>query len=146
MRSILLIEYEYARIYLHSFPLQAFVERAVANTPSKQHFGVSPHGVHHKASPYRAGPGVVNPEVVRDWMQQDYPFIKQLVHGCQSVLSLVGEGRISPNHLRHLPVRTYFRVMIAAVFLLKVRICGFVSSPCPVSHIVSFLAVRLHLR
>ena len=34
MRTILLIEYEYVRMYIHSLPLQAFVERAVATWPA----------------------------------------------------------------------------------------------------------------
>jgi len=120
MRSVLRIEYEYVRIYMNSFTLGAFVERAVASTPSKQNAEVSTHPNSRNDSVASNGPTVVPPEVVRNWMQDDYPHVQDLVNACQNVLQIVGEGIISPNRLRHLPIRTYFRVMIASVFLLKV--------------------------
>ena len=125
MRSVLQIEYEYVRIYMHSLPLQAFVNRCVANTPSKHNVelnGASSRDSsrNDSVSSNSAGGGV-SPEIVRKWMEEDAPYVRQLVDACQSVLTIIAQGVLSGERLKHLPVRTYFRIMTAAVFLLKVR-------------------------
>jgi hypothetical protein len=122
MRTILLIEYEYVRIYIHSLPLQAFVERVVAFTPSKQHldtFGAQASARNDSVA-NEAGQAIP-PAEVRRWMQTDGPYIETLVSACQHVLELVAESKIPKHKLKHFTVRVYFRIMAAAVHLLKVR-------------------------
>jgi hypothetical protein len=121
MKTILLIEYEYVRIYIHSLSLQAFVERAVASTPSKQNIDTfAPHGAARNDSVTNDNQGIA-PDDVRKWMQKDGPYIQTLVESCQHVLALVGESNIPPDKLKHFTVRVYFRIMASAVHLLKVR-------------------------
>lgn len=121
MRTILLIEYEYVRMYIHSLPLQAFVERAVASTPSKHNLDAFvPNGNGRNDSVANGNEGI-KPEDVRKWMQEDGPYISTLVESCQNVLALIGESKIPQEKLKHFTVRVYFRVMASAVHLLKVR-------------------------
>lgn len=127
MRSILLIEYEYIRIYIHSLTLQAFVNRAVASTPSKQNLDIPNESTLRNDSVTSNGNNAVPLEDVRKWMEDDAPYVHELVAACQKVLSIIGEDGIPANQLKHLTVRTYFRVMTAAIFLLKVCIIFHVS-------------------
>jgi hypothetical protein len=122
MRTILLIEYEYVRIYIHSLPLQAFVERAIASTPSKQNVdvSVSNSNLRNDSAASNGAHGVAL-EDVRKWMQEDAPYIQTLVESCQHVLSLIGESTIAVEQIKHFTVRVYFRIMGSAVHLLKVR-------------------------
>ena len=133
MRTILLIEYEYVAMYIHSLPLQAFVERAIAATPSKQNLDAFvPGGVARNDSLTNLNHGGILPEDVRKWMQDDYPYVQKLVASCQHVLALIGESKIPQDQLKHFSVRVYFRIMASAVHLLKVRIVfgfSFVSTP-----------------
>ncbi|KIV99445.1 uncharacterized protein PV09_08874 [Verruconis gallopava] len=111
MRTILLIEYDYIRIYIHSLPLQAFVERAIASTPSKQNIDAFTSN------------GIAL-EDVRKWMQEDSPYIQTLVESCQHVLSLIGESTMPVEKIKHFTVRVYFRIMASAVHLLKSFVVG----------------------
>jgi len=121
MRTILLIEYEYVRIYIHSLPLQAFVERAIASTPSKQNLDTyAPNGGRNDSLAMNQG---ISPDDVRKWMQDDGPYVQTLVESCQHVLALIGESKIPAEKLKHFSVRVYFRIMASAVHLLKVRAC-----------------------
>ena len=124
MKTILLIEYEYVRIYIHSLPLQAFVERAIASTPSKDAFTTQP--ARNDSLPN--DPQGIPLEDVRKWMQDDGPYIATLVEACQHVLALVGESNIPLNMLKHFTVRVYFRIMASAVHLLKVCISFYLFS------------------
>jgi hypothetical protein len=131
MRTILLIEYEYVRIYIHSLPLQAFVERAVASTPSKQNLDVpGSNDINRNDSVTSNGGHGVPLENVRKWMQEDAPYIGTLVEACQHVLSLIGESNIPAEKIKHFTVRVYFRIMGSAVHLLKVRLIIFLNFLC----------------
>lgn len=123
MRTILLIEYEYVRIYIHTLALHAFVERAVASTPSKQNLDVpSAYDNTRTDSVTSNGGHAVALEDVRKWMQEDAPYLHTLVDACQHVLALIGESPIPDEKIKHFTVRVYFRIMGSAVHLLKVRI------------------------
>lgn len=122
MKTILLIEYEYVRIYIHSLSLQAFVERAIASTPSKQNLDTSnPYGAARNDSITNEIQGIPLGDV-RKWMQEDAPYVQTLVESCQHVLALIGESDIPPEKIKHFTVRVYFRIMASAVHLLKVCI------------------------
>ena len=50
----------------------------------------------------------------------DQGYIKELVDASRSLLHTVVEGLLPGGYLQHAPVRTYFRIVSGAMFLLKV--------------------------
>ena len=48
------------------------------------------------------------------------PYIKEVIESSRIVLREVVEGLLPNDQLKHAPVRTYFRIVSAAMFLLKV--------------------------
>jgi hypothetical protein len=125
MRLVLLIEYEYSRIYLHSLALHAIIQRCVSNTPVNRNVQpVAPDGngrATSEASSNKSNGGAIAPGIVRKWMGIDGPFIAEVIDGCRNVLEIV-KLLAAEGHLKHCPVRTYFRIIAGACFLLKVRI------------------------
>lgn len=119
IRQILTIEYEYVRIYINSLSLQAVVERCTNNasnasgegtdqlSPQTQnYFGKLPLG-------QLGGFGV-----------QDQDYVKEVVDGSRNLLRAVVDGLLPNNYLKHAPVRTYFRIISGAMFLLKTFALG----------------------
>lgn len=49
-------------------------------------------------------------------------YIKEVIDSSRIVLRHVVEGLLPDDRLKHAPVRTYFRIISAAMFLLKVRL------------------------
>jgi len=49
-------------------------------------------------------------------------YIKEVIGSSRIVLRHVVEGLLPDDQLKHAPVRTYFRIISAAMFLLKVYI------------------------
>lgn len=98
---ILSIELEYVKLYIYSLALQAVLGYWTSN----------------------AGPG-----------NEEYPsnitfstiyrrngiYIKELVGAARSLLRLVVDGLLPGDYLKHAPVRTHFRILSGAMFLLKV--------------------------
>jgi hypothetical protein len=127
MRLILTIEFEYSRIYLHSLALHAIIQRCVSNTPVNRNVQpVLPDGTGRAASEAssKSNGGAIPLGIVRKWMGTDGPFISEVIDGCRNVLEVV-KILAAKQHLKHCPVRTYFRIISCACFLLKVR--GFFS-------------------
>lgn len=124
MRLVLLIEYEYTRIYLHSLALHAIIQRCVSNTPVNRNVQpVASDGngrAASEASSSKSNGGAIAPGIVRKWMGADGPFIAEVIDGCRNVLEIV-KTLAAKGHLKHCPVRTYFRIIAGACFLLKVR-------------------------
>ena len=56
-----------------------------------------------------------------DVYKQNAPYIAEVVDAARSLLRLATEGLQQNGHLRHAPVRTHFRILSGAMFLLKVR-------------------------
>lgn len=48
------------------------------------------------------------------------PYIREVINSSRIVLRHVVEGLLPNDQLKHAPVRTYFRIVSAAMFLLKV--------------------------
>ena len=67
-------------------------------------------------------PALVSSKTV-DVKKQNEPYIKEVVDASRSILDLALKGLRSDGGLRHAPVRTHFRILSGAMFLLKV---GFV--------------------
>ena len=48
------------------------------------------------------------------------PYIREVIESARRVLRHVLDDLLPGDHLKHAPVRTYFRIISAAMFLLKV--------------------------
>ena len=99
MKHILLMEYEYARLYINSVGLQAMVSEW-----AKIH---SDHGV-------------VAPDVLRSTLKPNKKYIDEVCDAARHILESTLEGLVPKNHLRQATVRTYSRVLSGLLFLLKV--------------------------
>lgn len=123
MRHILLIEYEYARVYLFGLALQALTWRCLHNSPAQRNAQAQSMATGKQAnngtSP-RSNGGAIPPKVIRQWMQGDEIYLKEVIEGCRNVLRTVVDGLLPGRDLQHCPVRTYFRIMAVSVILLKV--------------------------
>ena len=49
------------------------------------------------------------------------PYIREVIESSRTVLRHVLDVLLPDDHLKHAPVRTYFRIFSAAMFLLKVN-------------------------
>lgn len=115
MRHILMIEYEYSRVYINSLALQAIVERCTNNTPTrinKMSFEEGAPRTESKAIPFAT---------LMRWYGDDRKYISEVTSGARNVLRVVVEGLYPNDYLKHAPVRTYFRIISVAIILLKVR-------------------------
>ena len=67
-------------------------------------------------------PALFSSKVV-DVKKQNEPYIKEVVDASRSILDLALKGLRSEGSLKHAPVRTHFRILSGAMFLLKVSLC-----------------------
>jgi hypothetical protein len=150
MRHILNIEYEYVRVYINSLALQAVVERcanatpgtvpSAATTAATNFNGAADHQPDHTRDataplpplrththmhmhPRGGGYGASVPfSALASLYGNDQGFVRELVDACRNLLQTVVEGLLPGGYLQHAPVRTYFRIVSGAMFLLKVGI------------------------
>jgi len=104
MKHILGIEYEYCRVYVNSLGLQAVIERCTRNTPK-----------------HPSDSSNIPPATLEKWYGNDRFYVNEVIDGSRQLLKIVVDGLHAGEHLRHLPVRPYFRTMAAVIILLKVR-------------------------
>lgn len=127
IRHILTIEYEYVRIYVNSLSLQAVVERCT-NNAGNQTAG-------NAGSGSAAGALPLSPETQNYYGKlplarlggfgaADQGYVREVVDGCRNLLRTVVEGLLPGEYLKHAPVRTYFRIISGAMFLLKTFALG----------------------
>jgi len=50
------------------------------------------------------------------------PYIQEVVDASRKILQTVLDGLVPGDHLKHAPVRTYFRILSGMIFILKVLI------------------------
>jgi hypothetical protein len=105
MRRILSIEYEHVRVYVYSIVLQASIERRhrERDSPSDQ---IS-----------RIGSQREDTNELYDGLYLGY-----LTDAARSLLRVVVDEIFSEGCLLYVPVRTYSRILSAALYLLKVRL------------------------
>ncbi|KAF1999914.1 hypothetical protein P154DRAFT_211406 [Amniculicola lignicola CBS 123094] len=120
LRHVLIIEFEYTRVYLNSLALQAVVERCTHNTPLQSH--AQPNGATTSSSS-RDG-GAIPFSTLTKWYGNDRYYIKEVIDACRNVLKVVVEGLYPGDYLRHAPVRTFFRIVSVAIILLKTFALG----------------------
>ena len=103
-----------AGTFVNSLALQAILERVGVGSVDVDH---EPVGMGH------ALPGLVSSEIV-DFKKQNEPYIKELVQATRDILDIAVHKLYSEkdveNKLRKVPVRTHFRILSGAMFLLKV--------------------------
>ncbi|KAL8657606.1 MAG: hypothetical protein Q9226_001749 [Calogaya cf. arnoldii] len=102
---ILLIDLEYIRMYIFSLALQAVLGHWTNN--------VAP-GTDEQMS------NMAFSELYR----RNEAYITEVVKAARTLLKLVVEGLLPGDYLKHAPVRTYFRILSGAMFLLKTFAIG----------------------
>lgn len=117
IRHILTIEYEYVRIYINSLSLQAVVERCTSNTTN----GVQPT---HLSPQTMINYGKLPLGQLGGFTVHDQEYVREVVEGSRNLLRTVVEGLLPGGYLKHAPVRTYFRIISGAMFLLKTFALG----------------------
>lgn len=100
---ILTIELEYIRLYIFSLALQAVLGHWTTS--------VAP-GTEEQMS---------NLAFLELYKRNDV-YITEVVKAARSLLRLVVDGLLPNDYLKHAPVRTYFRILSGAMFLLKVQV------------------------
>jgi hypothetical protein len=129
IRHILTIEYEYVRIYINSLSLQAVVERCTNNaagtTTTSRHDGGSATGSAAQLSPQTQNYyGKLPLGQLGGFGAADQEYVREVVEGSRNLLRTVVEGLLPGDYLKHAPVRTYFRIISGAMFLLKTFALG----------------------
>lgn len=128
IRHILTIEYEYVRIYVNSLALQAVVERCTnqAGRTNNTMPGATAHGGSTQLSPQSSNIllGALPLGHFGGIHTEDQQFVKEVVEGSRNLLRTVVHGLLPDGYLKHAPVRTYFRIISGAMFLLKTFALG----------------------
>ena len=73
-------------------------------------------------------PALVSSKTV-DIKKQNEPYIKEVVDASRSILELALKGLLPNGNLKHAPVRTHFRILAGAMFLLKASAAMNASEP-----------------
>ncbi|KAI9877370.1 MAG: hypothetical protein M1830_004103 [Pleopsidium flavum] len=118
MRHILLIEYEYSRLYINSLALQAVVERWTSSAGSRAQ--------RNRVASIVGGPsnGMVSMATLLELYRGNEEYIGEVIDASRNILRVVVDGLLPGDYLKHTPVRTYFRVLSGAMFLLKTFALG----------------------
>ena len=133
IRHILTIEYEYVRIYVNSLSLQAVVERCANNanqTTANGDAGAEANGQSANGNSLQLSPqtminyGKLPLGQLGGFTAQDQEYVREVVGGCRNLLRTVVDGLLPGGYLKHAPVRTYFRIISGAMFLLKTFALG----------------------
>ncbi|RAH65768.1 Zn(II)2Cys6 transcription factor domain-containing protein [Aspergillus aculeatinus CBS 121060] len=117
MRNILMIEYEYTRLYVNSLALQAVVDRWTT---------MSNEAAQSQMSRPNAGPSAsgVGFHVLMELYRVNEPYIQEVVDASRKILQTVLEVLVPGDHLKHAPVRTCFRILSGMIFILKTFTLG----------------------
>ncbi|KAK0935198.1 zinc finger transcriptional activator [Friedmanniomyces endolithicus] len=120
MRFILLIEYEYCRVYINALALQAVAERCANEHPSEI-FGEPAAEVVRQAITTNglSATNAIPPRTLNKWLGGDRVYMVAVGDAARNLLKIVTEGLYPDEYLRHAPVRTYFRIISVAIILLK---------------------------
>ncbi|MBE3110372.1 MAG: hypothetical protein IMZ46_07635, partial [Acidobacteria bacterium] len=116
IRHVLRIEYEYVRVYANSLSLQAVVERCTKGGTTAGAGELSPQTQNYF--------GKLPLGQLGGFSTTDQEYIKEVVIGCRNLLETVVDGLLPGGYLKHAPVRTYFRIISGAMFLLKTFALG----------------------
>ena len=123
IKHILTIEYEYVRIYVNSLSLQAVVERCTANAGQNGH-STNGSGAAHLSPQTLLNFGKLPLAQLGGFTAEDQECVREVVDGSRNLLRTVVDGLLPRGYLKHAPVRTYFRIISGAMFLLKTFALG----------------------
>ncbi|KGO40967.1 hypothetical protein PEX1_031470 [Penicillium expansum] len=122
MRSVLLIELEYTRLYINSLALQAVVDRwTTMSNESAQSQNQNQNG--------QPGPGPSNSsnswfQTLNELYRVNEHYIQQVIDSSRKILQTVLDGLVPEGRLRHAPIRTFFRILSGMIFILKTFTLG----------------------
>lgn len=134
IRHILSIEYEYVRIYVNSLSLQAVVERCTSNAGQHNTAGHNGNNTGNPLSPETQNYyGKLPLARLGGFSSADQDYVREVVDGSRNLLRTVVEGLLPGDYLKHAPVRTYFRIISGAMFLLKTFALGASKSDVEIS-------------
>jgi hypothetical protein len=121
--NILHIEYHYVRVYMHSFGMQAVVERVLADAHSNSNSTSSNPKMYNTNSSNNDSTSHqhTNTEINLDPI--DHEFIQEVIDGSCQILKKVIE-LAQADKLRFSPVRIFLRVTSSSIFLLKALSLG----------------------
>ncbi|KAM0114438.1 zinc finger transcriptional activator [Aspergillus fumigatus] len=116
MRHILMIEYEYTRVYVNSLALQAVVDRwtTMSNEAAQAQSG-------------RPGSGPSSNNwfhMLMELYRVNEQYIQEVVDASRRILQTVLDDLVPGDHLKHAPVRTCFRILSGMIFILKTFTLG----------------------
>ncbi|KAA8652693.1 hypothetical protein EYZ11_007961 [Aspergillus tanneri] len=116
MRMILMIEYEYTRLYVNSLALQAVVDRwtTMSNEAAQAQA--------RSASGSSSSNGWFH--VLMELYRVNEQYIQEVVDASRKILQTVLDGLVPGDHLKHAPVRTCFRILSGMIFILKTFTLG----------------------
>ncbi|ODH14675.1 hypothetical protein ACO22_06533 [Paracoccidioides brasiliensis] len=103
MRAILSIEYGYVRVYINSVALQAMVEQ------------------HERGAGDGTGMRVSS---VLNTYDGNKEYFMEVVSAARAILQVVVKDLVPGGHLKHVPIRTYSRILAGAMFCLKAFALG----------------------
>lgn len=124
LRHILTIEYEYVRIYINSLSLQAVVERCTNNAGNPVNSDGSTTSAAQLSPQTILNYGKLPLGQLGGFTIHDQEYVREVVEGCRNLLRTVVDGLLPGGYLKHAPVRTYFRIISGAMFLLKTFALG----------------------
>jgi hypothetical protein len=128
IRQILTIEFEYVRIYINSLSLQAVVERCTNNAGQTGHATTSVNSngnTNTQLSPQTLITfGKLPLGQLGGLTNEDHIYVREVVDGSRNLLTAVVEGLLPGDYLKRAPVRTYFRIISGAMFLLNTFALG----------------------
>lgn len=114
----------FSGLYVNSLALQAVVDRwthisneeaAVRSNSTNAKSGVGTSGAASGAVPF---------SVLMELYKGNEQYIEEVADACRSILRTVIDGLLPDDYIRHAPVRTYFRILSAMIFLLKTFALG----------------------
>ena len=141
-RTLLLMEYEYARkledqaklkkpthawtgTYINSLSVQAVLDKCATSNEDTE-------DAH--SSTANTPPALFSSKLV-DVYKQNAVYIAEVVEASRNLLRLAVDGLLPTGGLKHAPVRTHFRILSGAMFLLKASITsGIVTLPSTLKH------------
>ncbi|KAJ5399947.1 hypothetical protein N7465_010436 [Penicillium sp. CMV-2018d] len=122
MRSVLLIELEYTRLYINSLALQAVVDRwTTMSNESAQSHSQTQNG--------QPTPGPSNSsnswfQTLNELYRVNEHYIQEVIDSSRKILQTVLDGLVPEGRLRHAPIRTFFRILSGMIFILKTFTLG----------------------
>ena len=105
-------------LYINSLALQAVVDRWTTMSHEAQQ-----KNNNGNSNPM---PGSGWFQVLMELYRVNEHYIQEVVDASRKILTIVLEELLPGDHLRHAPVRTYFRILSAMIFILKVSFISYI--------------------